>query len=192
MKREGDQSNLLCDKERIRERLDLDTLIVQQITTILFRFEMLLAQAETSTITRIKIYELLTMMLRLKCREIDLEIATNQKVILQYLINDIEHFDSNSNVLSVLFNLVEVITTQSVEPQLTCTLYQEFSLLSILTARLSLSEYRKRPNERKDIYAYIHTLVKTIQDLVQRYTSGTLQDNSVGQTMAEILTQNQT
>ena len=55
-------------------------------------------------------------MLRLQCREIELEIATNQKVILQYLINDIESYDSNSNVLSVLFNLVEVISTQSVEP----------------------------------------------------------------------------
>ena len=91
-------------------------LIVQQITTILFRFEMLLAQEETSTITRIKIYELLTMMLRLECRDIDLEIATNQKVILQYLISDIQRFDSNSNVLSVLFSLVEVISTQSSEP----------------------------------------------------------------------------
>ena len=63
------------------------------------------------------------MMLRLQCKAIELEIATNQKVILQYLINDIEHFDSNSNVLSVLFNLIEVISTQSVEPQLTVVLY---------------------------------------------------------------------
>ena len=62
---------------RIIMKNDLDSLIVQQITTILFRFEMLLAQPETSTITRIKIYELLTMMLRLQCREIELEIATN-------------------------------------------------------------------------------------------------------------------
>ena len=108
-------------------------LIVQQITTILFRFEMLLAQEETSTITRIKIYELLTMMLRLECRDIDLEIATNQKVILQYLISDIQRFDSNSNVLSVLFSLVEVISTQSSEPQLTVALYQEFNLLQVLT-----------------------------------------------------------
>ena len=108
------------------------------------------------------------MMLRLQCSEIELEIATNQKVILQYLINDIEHFDSNSNVLSVLFNLIEVISTQSVEPQLTIVLYQEFNLLQILTKRLSLSEYAKRPNERKDIYAYIHTLVKTIKELILR------------------------
>ena len=69
------------------------------------------------------------MMLRLQCRDIELEIATNQKVILQYLINDIESYDSNSNVLSVLFNLVEVISTQSVEPSLTNCLYQEFNML---------------------------------------------------------------
>ena len=35
--------NILGDKQRIKERIDLDSLIVQQITTILFRFEMLLA-----------------------------------------------------------------------------------------------------------------------------------------------------
>ena len=73
------------------------------------------------------------MMLRLECRDIDLEIATNQKVILQYLISDIQRFDSNSNVLSVLFSLVEVISTQSSEPQLTVALYQEFNLLQVLT-----------------------------------------------------------
>ena len=86
-------------------------------------------------------------------------------------MNDIENFDSNSNVLSVLFNLIEVISTQSVEPQLTICLYQEFNLLQILTKRLSLSEYAKRPNERKDIYAYIFSLVKTIKELITRNTA---------------------
>jgi len=43
---------------------------------------MLLAQQETSTITRIKIYELLTMILRLQNKDINLEIATSQKIIL--------------------------------------------------------------------------------------------------------------
>ena len=133
---------------------------------------MLLAQRETSTITRIKIYELLAMMLRLQNRDINLEIARNQKVILQYLVNDIERFDSNSNVLSVLFNLVEVITTQGAEPQLTMVLYQDFKLLQVLTARLGLTEYAKRPNERKDIYAYIHSLVRTILSIVQPTLGG--------------------
>lgn len=90
---------------------------------------MLLSQNETLTITRIKIYELLSMILRLQNKDIDREIATNQKVILQYLINDIERFDTNSNVLSVLFHLIEVISTQSAEPLLTTVLYQEFKLL---------------------------------------------------------------
>lgn len=100
----------MVGRERIYKSLDIENLIVQQITTILFRFEMLIAQRETSTITRIKIYELLTMILRLRNRDINLEIATSQKIILQYLINDIERFDTNSNVLSVLFNLVETIS----------------------------------------------------------------------------------
>ena len=38
-----------------------------------------------------------------------------------------------------------------------------------MTKRLSLSEYARRPNERKDIYAFIHTLVKTIKELVTRH-----------------------
>lgn len=100
----------MVGRERVYKSLDIENLIVQQITTILFRFEMLIAQRETSTITRIKIYELLTMILRLRNRDINLEIATSQKIILQYLINDIERFDTNSNVLSVLFNLVETIS----------------------------------------------------------------------------------
>ena len=50
------------------------------------------------------------MILRLQNRDINLEIATSQKVILQYLITDIERFDTNSNVLSVLFNLLETIS----------------------------------------------------------------------------------
>ena len=101
---------MMVGRERVYKSLDIENLIVQQITTILFRFEMLIAQRETSTITRIKIYELLTMILRLRNRDINLEIATSQKIILQYLINDIERFDTNSNVLSVLFNLVETIS----------------------------------------------------------------------------------
>jgi len=103
-------------------------------------------------------------------------------VILQYLINDIERFDSNSNVLSVLFNLVEVVTLQSAEPKLTIALYQDFKLIPVMTQRLSLSEYRKRPNERKDIYAYIHTLVRTISTLVS-----TEADSIAKETMNQII-----
>lgn len=131
------------------------------------------------------------MLLTLQNRDIDREIATNQKVVLQYLINDIEKFDSNSNVLSVLFRLVEVISKQSVEPLLTIALYQEFNMLSILTTRLSLSEYRKRPNERKDIYAYIHTLVHTIKSLVSD-TEAVARGEGAPATMASIITSQET
>ena len=68
---------LMVDKQRIYAQCDLENLIVQQITTILFRFEMLLAQHETQTITRLKIYELLAMILRLQNRDINQEIVSN-------------------------------------------------------------------------------------------------------------------
>ncbi len=54
-----------------------------------------------------------------------------------------------------------------------------------MTTRLSLTEYRKRPNERKDIYAYIHTLVRTILELVQSEP-----DSVAKQTMKAILDSN--
>ena len=50
-------------------------------------------------------------MLRLQNFEINNELATEHKVVLQYLVEDINRYDSNSNVLSVLFSLVEVILT---------------------------------------------------------------------------------
>lgn len=91
-------------------------------------------------------------------------------------------------MLSVLFNLVETISRQSAEPQLTLALYQEYRLLQVLATRLSLTEYRKRPNERKDIYAYLHMLVKTIISLTQ--ATDPPADPSVKQTMQTIIDTN--
>ena len=55
-------------------------------------------------------------MLRLQNKGINVKLARNQKVILQYLISDVEKYDTNSNVLSVLFNLIEILSTQVAEP----------------------------------------------------------------------------
>ena len=66
-------------------------------------------------------------------------------------------------------------------------------MLQILTKRLSLSEYAKRPNERKDIYAYIHTLVKTIKELVSRGSNvASMQESKAVQTMNAIVRSGQT
>ena len=161
--KQGDVSrqNVLRGKVRIYQKTELQQLIVQQIKTIIFRFEMILYLDQTQTITRIKIYELLTTLIRLDNQSIDEELA-QQSNIIQCVVNDIEKFDSNSNVLSVLFELVNEITFQSTVPMLTTNLYEEFNLLQVLTKRISLSEYAKKPNERKDIYAYIHKLVHTL------------------------------
>ena len=86
---------------------------------------MILYLDETQTITRIKIYELLKTLIRLDNAAIDQEIA-QQSNILQCIINDIEKFDSNSLMLSVLFELVKEITLQSTLPELTMKLYEEF------------------------------------------------------------------
>ena len=131
------------------------------------------------------------MIISLQNSHIDKEIATNQKVVMQFLINDIERYDSNSNMLSVLFRLVEVVSTQSAEPLLTTVLYQDYNLLGVLTTRLSLSEYRKRPNERKDIYAYIHTLVKTIKSMVSD-KQAVMDGQGAASTMAKIITSQET
>ena len=44
---------------------------MQQIKTIIFRFEMILYLDETDTITRIKMYELLTTLIKLENPQID-------------------------------------------------------------------------------------------------------------------------
>ena len=82
--------------------------------------------------------------------------------LLHCIVADIQKFDSNSNVLKVLFELIDTITFQTVDPGLVQALYTELELLQILTQRISLSEYQKKQNERKDIYAFIHKLVHTL------------------------------
>ena len=71
----------------------------------MFRFEMILYLDETQTMTRVKIYELLSILVSLDNEQIHSEIA-EQTNLLQCILTDIEKFDSNSTILSVLFNLV--------------------------------------------------------------------------------------
>ena len=80
-------------------------------------------------------------------------------------MTDIEKFDSNSTMLSVLFTLVTKLVIQSTLPELTVKLIDELQLLQMLCKRIGLSEYAVKPNERKDIYAYINKFVMHLYQL---------------------------
>ena len=85
---------------------------------------MILYLDETQTMTRVKIYELLSILVSLDNVQIHSEIA-EQTNLLQCILSDIEKFDSNSTVLSVLFNLVTKLVIQSTLPDLTVKIIDE-------------------------------------------------------------------
>jgi hypothetical protein len=66
---------LLSNKKRIYEKDEINDLILNQIITVLFRFEMILSSADTSTIIRVKLYELLSILIRLDYKEINEALA---------------------------------------------------------------------------------------------------------------------
>ena len=59
--------------------------------------------------TRIKVYELLSVLVSLDNVAIYSEI-TQQTSLLQCVLNDIERFDNNSNMLKVLFEIITKMT----------------------------------------------------------------------------------
>jgi hypothetical protein len=95
--------------KRIYEKDEINDLILNQVITVLFRFEMILSNADTSTIIRVKLYELLSILIRLDYKEIN-EALAKQEILLACIINDFDRFDNNSNVLSILVEIVEDIT----------------------------------------------------------------------------------
>ena len=107
-------------------------LTAQQTKTIIQQLEGQLYLVETDITTRVIIYELLTTLLRLDDKIIDEEILESQD-LLHCIVADIQKFDSNSNVLKVLFGLIYHITFQTVEPGLAQALYTDLELLQILT-----------------------------------------------------------
>lgn len=66
---------MLSNKKRIYEKDEINDLILNQIITVLFRFEMILSNADTSTIIRVKLYELLSILIRLDYKEINEALA---------------------------------------------------------------------------------------------------------------------
>lgn len=66
---------MLSNKKRIYEKDEINDLILNQIITVLFRFEMILSSADTSTIIRVKLYELLSILIRLDYKEINEALA---------------------------------------------------------------------------------------------------------------------
>jgi len=60
-----DKQHLLETKTRIHPKIEFDEIVVWQISTVVFRFQMILGNADTSTLIRVKLYELLSTFIKL-------------------------------------------------------------------------------------------------------------------------------
>jgi len=60
-----DKQHLLETKTRIYPKIEFDEIVVWQISTVVFRFQMILGNADTSTFIRVKLYELLSTFIKL-------------------------------------------------------------------------------------------------------------------------------
>jgi hypothetical protein len=95
------KKNLLQTKKRIYKKTDLSTMLAQQILTVLFRFEVILATVDTPIMIRIKLYELLSVLIRLDHKLINTALS-EQEQLVECLVNDFDRFECNSNILGIL------------------------------------------------------------------------------------------
>ena len=70
---------------------------------------MILSNADTQTLMRVKLYELLLIFIRMDYEQINKALA-EQEILLACIINDFDRYDNNSSVLTILAEIVEVIT----------------------------------------------------------------------------------
>jgi hypothetical protein len=70
---------------------------------------MILGNADTSTLIRVKLYELLSTFLKLDQQPINDALA-DQENLVSCIVNDFDSFENNSIVLSILSQVVEDIT----------------------------------------------------------------------------------
>ena len=158
------KQELLENKTRIYAKDEFDDIVVRQIATVVFRFEMILSNADTQTLIRVKLYELLSTFLKLDQQPIN-EAFADQESLLSCIINDFDRFENNSVMLSILSRVVEDITLQGSCDLLTHQLYIDQDLLGFFAKKLSCSDYAKKKCERKDIYAFIHTITRKLVEI---------------------------
>ena len=69
------KKEILQHQLRIFTKKELPKITVEQIVTVIYRFEMILGNADTSTMIRVKLYELLSTFIRLDQKEINTALA---------------------------------------------------------------------------------------------------------------------
>lgn len=129
-------------------------------------FEELLGENETQTPVRIKLYELLTVLVELDDDMIN--DALTQTGLLALAIADFEKFDTNSNMLLVLAKLFTRVTCSVNCPELANMLYLEHNLLRHFSCRFSITEYTLKPSKRKDIYAFISQFIRELHYKIEQ------------------------
>lgn len=114
---------------------------------------------------RVKLYELLVLIVKLNYTIINASIA-KLETLLNQIVVDYETFDTNSSILGVLNNLIEAIIWQTTSDSLRDNFLKQQKLFQRLAQKLSLSEYTFKPNTRKEIFAFIHSITsKLYQEL---------------------------
>lgn len=110
IKEQGEiKRNVLESKSRIFPINSFDALCVDQIVTILYRLDLILIDPDTSTLIRVKLYELLSTFVKLDKQTINDALASEEH-LLACVINDFERYENNSVVLKILAKLVEELT----------------------------------------------------------------------------------
>ena len=118
---------------------DVSQLLAQQIVSFLGKFEGVLKVSGLKLIIRVKLYELLNILVKMDIELINRGIC--EKGFTDLLVEDYECNDSNSNILNVLNSLIVSICQQESCFELRQKLFKDSQLLFRLAKRLSLSEY---------------------------------------------------
>ena len=128
---------------------DVSPLLSQQIVSFMGKFEGILKVTGLKLLIRVKLYELLHILIQIDNDIINKGIserAIPDLVVVSFLIliemqEDYEAHDSNSNMLNVLNQIIIAICHQQVCFELKSKLFKDSQLLFRLAKRLCLSEY---------------------------------------------------
>eukprot|EP00347_Sterkiella_histriomuscorum_P003094 403365611 len=163
MKQEQNLKNalMLGAKKIYDKQADLNALIAQQIVSFFGKFQGLFQLQHLKLLNRVKLYELLQIMVLLDNEHINKGLI--DKSFTDIIMEDYERYDRNSNLLSAINQVIIAISSQNQNQELKQKLFRDSQMLFRLAKRLSLSEYSQPQTIRKDIYPFISQLVLQLQ-----------------------------
>ena len=86
-------------------------MISQQICTVVYKCEQILSNTDTSTLIRVRLYELISTIIKLDFQMVN-EAFAEEATLMACVVNDFDRYQSNSVMLTILMQLVEEVTEQ--------------------------------------------------------------------------------